>query len=80
MIMNVVFRELVKTMECIISFRMKVHACRTLVICMVLVIVCSGEEMELLARPIRPEKFVSHHELQDYLQKLKTFHLQNGHR
>ncbi|KAF2879563.1 hypothetical protein ILUMI_26612 [Ignelater luminosus] len=42
--------------------------------------ICAAQDMELLARPIRPEKFTSHEELQDYLQKLKAYHLQNGHR
>ncbi|KAF5281810.1 hypothetical protein FQA39_LY05024 [Lamprigera yunnana] len=45
----------------------------------ILIAIVTSEDLELLARPIRPEKFTSHGELQNYLQKLKAYHLQNGH-
>ncbi|XP_031327423.1 pro-neuropeptide Y-like isoform X2 [Photinus pyralis] len=49
-------------------------------ILLIVIAIVTSQDLELLARPIRPEKFTSHGELQDYLQKLKAYHLQNGHR
>ncbi|KAF5274791.1 hypothetical protein FQR65_LT00374 [Abscondita terminalis] len=49
-------------------------------ILVIVIAIVTSQDLELLARPIRPEKFTSNGDIQDYIEQLKAFHLQKGHR